>query len=52
VCPDYIIRKLLYGSDTRRIKMYFHVLYGDGKRTYGGAGRNSLKNVLFLLALT
>jgi len=44
--PDYIIRKLLYRSDTRRIKMYFHVVYGGGRRRYGGAGRNSLKSSL------
>jgi len=39
--PDYIIQKLLYESGTRRIKMYFHVVYEGAKRTYGGAGRNS-----------
>jgi len=38
---DYIIRKLVYGDDTRKIKMYFHVVYGGGRRRYGGAGRNS-----------
>jgi len=35
--PDYIIRKLVYGGDTKRIKMYFHVVYGGGRRRYGGA---------------
>jgi len=39
---DYIIRKLFYGGGTRRLKRYFHVVYGGGRRTYGGAGRNSL----------
>jgi len=34
VCPDYII---FYGSGTRRIKKYFYVLYGGGRRSYGGA---------------
>jgi len=38
---DYIIRKLFYGGGTRRLKKYFHVVYGGGRRTYGGAGRNS-----------
>jgi len=42
---DYIIRKLFYGGDTRRIKMYFYVVYGDAKRRYGGAGRNSLISI-------
>jgi len=32
---------LLYGGGTKRIKRYFHILYGGGRRTYGGAGRNS-----------
>jgi len=42
---DYVIWKLLYGGDTRKIKKYFHVLYEGGRRTYGGAGRNSLDDV-------
>jgi len=42
---DYIIQKLLYGSDTRKIKIYFHVVYGGGRRIYGGAGRNSLMRI-------
>jgi len=37
----------------KRIKMYFHDVYGGGRRRYGGAGRNSLeilvrKNLVFL----
>jgi len=27
-------------SDTGRIKMYFHVVYGGDRRRYGGTGRN------------
>jgi len=30
---------LKYGGGTRRIKKYFHILYGGARRTYGGAGR-------------
>ena len=46
---DYIIRKSYFHEttlwgDTRRIKMYFHVVYGGGRRRYGGARRNSLLN--------
>jgi len=39
---DYIIRKLFYGDGTRRIQMYFHIVYGGARIRYGGAGRNSL----------
>jgi len=30
-CPDYIIRNQLYRGSTRRIKKYFHILYGMTK---------------------
>jgi len=43
---DYIIRKLFYGGGTRRLKRYFHVVYGGARRTYGGAGRNSLTVIM------
>jgi len=33
---------ILWGG-TRRLKRYFHVVYGGGRRNYGGAGRNSLR---------
>jgi len=32
---DYIIQKLFYGSGTKRLKRYFHVVYGGARRTYG-----------------
>jgi len=32
-------------GDTRKKKMYFHVVYGGGRRRYGGAGKNSPKTV-------
>jgi len=53
---DYIIWKSFLTSglcnpevtlwgDTRRIKMYFHVVYGGARRRYEGAGRNSHKTL-------
>ena len=34
-------------GDTRKIKGYFHVLNEDGRRTYGGAGRNSHREAAY-----
>jgi len=35
-------------GDTKRIKMYFHVVYGGGRRRYGGVGRNSRVFLLYV----
>jgi len=36
------------GGNKRRIKMYFDVVYGGGRRRYGGAGRDSPQVKSFL----
>jgi len=39
--PDYIIQKLIYEDDTKKIKIYFHVVYRGDRKIYESAGRNS-----------
>jgi len=39
--PDYIIWKLFYEGGTRRIKIYFHVVYEGARKRCGDAGRKS-----------